>query len=72
MTTPSKTKSHFEKLLSEIYARQFCENNQKVCIDCLKQDQIKIGLSLKIVVALNFMCSIIKILQLKCCPICNV
>ena len=36
MTTPSKTKSHFERLLSEIYARQPCENNQEVFIDCLK------------------------------------
>ena len=36
MTTPSKTKSHFEQLLSEIYARSIHKNNQKVCIDCLK------------------------------------
>ena len=36
MTTPSKTKSHFEQLLSEIYARRPHQNNQKVCIDCLK------------------------------------
>ena len=36
MTTLSKTKSHFEWLLSEIYARSFPKNNQKVCIDCLK------------------------------------
>ena len=36
MATPSKTKSHFERLLSEIYARWFCENNQQVRIDCLK------------------------------------
>ena len=36
MTTPSKTKSHFERLLSEIYARRPRENNKKVCIDCLK------------------------------------
>ena len=36
MTTPSKTKSHFGQLLSEIYARQSHENDQKVCIDCLK------------------------------------
>ena len=36
MTTPWKTKSHFEQLLSEFYARRPCENNQKVCIDCLK------------------------------------
>ena len=36
MTTLSKTKSRFQQLLSEIYARRFCENNQQVCIDCLK------------------------------------
>ena len=36
MTTPSKTKSHFEQLLSQIYARWVRENNQQVCIDCLK------------------------------------
>ena len=36
MATPSKTKSHFERLLSEIYARRFCESNQQVGIDCLK------------------------------------
>ena len=37
MTIPSKTKSHFEQLLSETYARQPHENNQQVCIDCLKR-----------------------------------
>ena len=36
MTTPSKTKSRFERLLSEIYARRFRKNNQQVCTDCLK------------------------------------
>ena len=36
MATLSKTKSHFQQLLSENYARRFHENNQKVCIDCLK------------------------------------
>ena len=36
MTTPSKTKSRFEQLLSEIYAKRLCKNNQKVCTDCLK------------------------------------
>ena len=44
MTTPSKTKSHFEQLLIEIYAKRICKNNQKVCI-VSNQDQIKIGLS---------------------------
>ena len=37
MTTPSKTKSRFEQMLSEIYARRLRKNNQKVCIDCLKR-----------------------------------
>ena len=71
MTTPSKSKSCFEQLLSEIYARRVCENNQQVCIDCLKPRSKKI-LSVKIVVALNVMCSIIKILHLKYCSLCNV
>ena len=30
MTTSPKTKSHFEQLLSEIYARQSHENNKSV------------------------------------------
>ena len=33
MTT---TKSHFQKVLSKIYAKSIYKNNQKVCIDCLK------------------------------------
>ena len=33
MTT---SKSHFEQLLSKIYANKFCKNNQKACIDCFK------------------------------------
>ena len=36
MITLSKTKSRFEQLLLETYARWIQENNQKVCIDCLK------------------------------------
>ena len=36
MTTMSETKSRFEQLLSEIYARRPHKNNQKVCIDYLK------------------------------------
>ena len=55
MTTPSKTKSNFEQLLSVIYAKRPREK----------------FLNVKIVVALNFMCSIIKILHLKYCPVCN-
>ena len=36
MTILSKTKSHFEKILSEIYDKRPRENNQKVYIDFLK------------------------------------
>ena len=36
MTTTSETKSHFERLSSEIYARRSRENNKRVCIDCVK------------------------------------
>ena len=36
MTIPPKTKSHVEQFLSEIFARRSHENNQKVCLDCLK------------------------------------
>ena len=37
MTILSKIKSHFERLLSEIYPVKSHKNNQQVCIDCLKQ-----------------------------------
>ena len=36
MTTTLETKSRFEQHLSKIYPVRLCENNQKVCIDCLK------------------------------------
>ena len=36
MTTMSETKSRFEQLLSEIYARRPHKNNQKVYIDYIK------------------------------------
>ena len=64
MTTPSKTISHLEQLLSEIYARRPRENNQEVCIDCLKPRSNKNKFGVKIVVALNFICSIIKVLHI--------
>ena len=47
MTTQSKTKSHLEQLLSEIYARRPRENNQKVCIHCLKPRSNKIKFECK-------------------------
>ena len=68
----TRSKCHFEQLLSNIYAKSFLKNNQKVCIDCLKTRSNKNKLECKIVVALTFMCSIIKILHLKYCPVCNI
>ena len=53
MKTPSKAKSHFEQILFKIYARRPRKN------ECL---------SVKIVVALNFMCSIIRIVHSKYSP----
>ena len=67
MTTMSKTGSSFNQVLFKTDARKFLQNNQIV----LNQDQIKMSLSVKNVVAMNFMCSIIKILHLKYCPVCN-
>ena len=36
MKTTSKTKSYYERVLSKIDARKFCENNPQKRIDCLK------------------------------------
>ena len=72
MTTTSETKSLFKQLLSKIYGKRPWENNQKVCIDCLEPRSKKISLSAEIVVALTFMCLIIKILHLKYSPFGNV
>ena len=70
MTSPSKTKSRFEQLLSEIYARWVSENNQQVCIDCLKPRSNKNKFQCKNC-SCAFMCSSIKIFHLKYSPICN-
>ena len=55
MTTMSKTGSSFNQVLLKTDARKFLENNQIV----LNQDQIKMSLSVKNVVAMNFMYTII-------------
>ena len=36
MTTVSKTKSYYERVLLKVYAKRFRENNRQKCIDCLK------------------------------------
>ena len=41
MTRTSESKSRFELLLSEIYARRLSQNNKRVCIDCLKPRSTK-------------------------------
>ena len=70
MTAPPKTKSHFEQLLSETYARRPHKNNQKVCIDCLKPRSNKNKFECKNCRCTNF--HVLKILHLKYCPVCNV
>ena len=55
MTIMSKTGSSFNQVLLKTDARKFLENNQIV----LNQDQIKMSLSVKNVVAMNFMYPII-------------
>ena len=72
MTTPSKTKSHFEQLLSEIYARQICKNNQKVCIDCLKPRSNKNKFECKNCGCTDFYVFNYQDSPLKCCLLCNV
>ena len=41
MTIPSKIKSRFEEISSEIFAKSFRKNNQKVCINCVKPRSTK-------------------------------
>ena len=36
MTTRSKTKSYYERVLLKVDAKRFRENNRQKCIDCLK------------------------------------
>ena len=54
MKIPSKTKSLFGRLLSEIYARPFHENNQQVCIDCPKRRSNKNNFECKKCVCTEF------------------
>ena len=60
-TTSKKTKSYFEGVLSKIDARRLRKNNQQKCTDCLKLRSNKNELECKNVVAMNFMCPIIKV-----------
>ena len=65
MTATSKSKSYYEQVLSKIYARRLRGNNQQKCIYFSNQDQINMSLSVKNVVAMNFMCPIIKVFHLE-------
>ena len=64
MTTPSKSKSRFNKVLLKIDARRLRKNNQQKCIDCLKPRSHKNELECKNLVAMNFMSPIIKVFHL--------
>ena len=72
MITPSKTKSHFEQLLSEIYARRPHANSQQVCVDCLNPRSNKNKFECK-----NCGCADLSVLDhqnfhVKYSPVCNV
>ena len=56
-----KKKSNFERVLSKIDARRLRKNNQQKCADCLKLSSNKNEVECKNVVAMNFMCPIIKV-----------
>ena len=72
MTTQSKTKSHFEQLSFEVYARRPHKNNQKVCIDCLKPRSNKSKFECKNCGCTEFCVLHYQILHLKYFPVCNV
>ena len=72
MITPSKTKSHFEQLLSEIFARLVLKNNRKVFIDCLKPISNENSFECKHCGCTKFYVPDYQILHLKHCPVCNV
>ena len=59
----SRGKFRIIKLLLKIDARRLREKNEQKCI-VSNQDQTKMSLSVKSVVVMNFMCSIIKALHL--------
>ena len=59
----SRSKFFIIKLLLKIDARSLHEKNEQKCI-VSNQDQTKMSLSVKSVVVMNFMCSIIKALHL--------
>ena len=54
MTTTSKTKSYYERVLSKIDARSLRKNIQQKCIDCLEPRANKNELECKKCVCNNF------------------
>ena len=53
-----------KRLYLKKYQSDNRRNNQQKYINCLKQDQIKMNVSIKNVVTITFMCLIIKIFHL--------
>ena len=71
MTPPSQTKSHFEQLLSEIYARQPHANIQQVCVNCLKPRSNKNKFECKSCGCTDFYVLDYQNFHLKYSPVCN-
>ena len=72
MKIPSKTISRFEQLLSEIYAKRPRENNEKLCINCLKPRSNKNKFECKNCGCTDFYVFNYQDFPLKCCLLCNV
>ena len=66
MTT---SKSHFEQLLSKIYAKSFRKNNKKMCIDCLRPGSNKDKFECKKCGCTDVYVLDYQILHLKYCPV---
>ena len=72
MTIPSKTKSRFEQILSEIYARRPGKNSKQVCIDFLKPRSNKNKFECKNCSCTDFYVLDYQNSSFEICPVCNV
>ena len=69
---PSKSKSRFEQILSEIYARRPGKNNKHVCVDFLKPRSNKNKFECKNCSCTDFYVLDYQNSSFEICPVCNV
>ena len=68
----SETNSKSVKSYKRFRSKKYQSDNQQKCIDCLKPRSKKMSVSLKNVVAITFMCPIIKVFHFSYCSFCSV